>query len=125
MENNIIGRIVKISIPELGIDNVKSKVDTGAWSNVIHVDNIKLKNDILKIKINGNKFSFINFRIIKVKNSFGKKHKRFSIPVKILIDDKVYRTHISLNDRSKMKYPSLLGCRFLVKNKFVIDPNKK
>ena len=37
-----IGRIENISFPELKIEKIKAKVDTGAYGVALHVDSIKL-----------------------------------------------------------------------------------
>ena len=46
-EKVIIGRLENISLPELGIDNLTVRVDSGAQTSSLHVDHIKL------IKVNG------------------------------------------------------------------------
>ena len=43
MMNNkvIIGRLESIALPELGMDDLQVRVDTGAKTSSLHVDNIK------------------------------------------------------------------------------------
>lgn len=42
MKNKVvIGRLESIGLPELGIDALQVRVDTGAKTSSLHVDNIK------------------------------------------------------------------------------------
>ena len=41
MNKKIIGRLESITLPELGINNLEVRVDTGAKTSSLHVDNIK------------------------------------------------------------------------------------
>ena len=50
-----IGRREIISFPDLMVDKIKAKVDTGAYGTALHVDNIELVNDELTFSINNNK----------------------------------------------------------------------
>ena len=82
-----MGRREFISFPDLMVDKIKAKVDTGAYGTALHVDNIELVNDELTFSINNNKFTYTKFKVVNVKSSFGKKQKRFSIFTKIKIGD--------------------------------------
>ena len=124
--DKIIGRSEKISLIDLGF-NSKAKIDTGAFTTVIHVDGVKIVGDKLQFWIGdkSNKFIFDKYKRIVVRNSFGKKQKRYSVLTRIKFGDKVYKIYVSLTDRSKMKYPILIGRRFLHKFGFVVDVTKK
>ena len=65
------------------------------------------------------------YKTIVVRNSFGKKQKRFSIVSKMSLGEKNYKVHISLTNRKKMKYPVLIGRRFLNKFKYMVNVRKK
>ncbi len=119
-----LGRAEKILLPELEII-VSAKVDTGAFSNSLHVDKIELKDDALIFSINDKTFKFTKYKILEVKNSFGEKQKRFLIFTKAKIGESVYKVYISLTNRKTMKYPMLIGRRFLYKFGYVVDVTKK
>lgn len=119
-----VGRIEKISFLDLNHD-VDAKVDTGAWRTSLHVDNISLKDDKLVFKIGRKKFVYDKFKIVKVKNSFGIVQNRYSIKTKIKLGDRIYNISVSLSNREDMKYPCLIGRRFLYRNKYLVDVNKK
>lgn len=122
-----IGRIEKIGFPDLNIESVDAKVDTGAYTTSIHVSGIKLKDNKLFFWVGTpkNKFIFDKFSIIEVKNSFGKVQKRYSIFTRIKVGEKTYKIHISLANRNKMKYPVLIGRRFLYRFNYLVDVTKE
>lgn len=120
-----VGRSEKINLTELGITSIQSKIDTGAFSNSIHVDDVDLIDEKLQFTINGQKFTYKKFKTIVVKNSFGVKQKRFIIFTKIKLGESTYKVYLSLTDRKNMKYPMLIGRRFLYKFGYVVDVTKK
>jgi hypothetical protein len=120
-----VGRIENISFPELKIGSIKAKVDTGAYGVALHVDNIRHEGNKLYFTIDSEEFSYNKFKIIKVKSSFGRVQKRFSILTKLVIGDSIYKFYVSLTDRKKMRYPVLIGRRFLYKFNYLVDVRKK
>ena len=60
----------------------------------------------------------------KVKSSNGIIQLRASIQVVVSFFGKNYKTVISLTDRSDMKYPMLIGRKFLT-NRFLVDVSKE
>ena len=119
-----IGRIEKIDIINFNIQ-VQSKIDTGAWRNTLHVDEISEIDNVLIIKIDKKEFTFNKFKIIKVKSSFGRDQTRYAIKLKFKIGEEVYKSSFSLTNRSQMKYPCLLGRDFLGRNGFIVDVSKE
>lgn len=120
-----VGRTEIISFPELEIYDVNAKVDTGAYSVVIHVDDIRQDGDALYFKIDSREFSYEKFKCFKVKSSFGKVQKRYSILTKLVLGDKIYKFYVSLTNRNKMRYPALIGRRFLYKFDYLVDVKQK
>ena len=113
MDKNI-GRIEIISFPDLNIESIIVKIDTGAYGIAFHASGIKVVDEKLNFWIGkrSNSFVFDKFRTISVKNSFGKIQVRYSIFTKIVIG-------------GKMKYPVLIGRRFLKKFNYIVDVRKK
>ncbi len=120
-----IGRSEIISLPDFEISNISAKVDTGAYGVALHVDSIIFKNNKLYFTIGDKNFTYNKFKTISVKNSFGRVQKRFSILTKILIGDKIYKFYVSLTNRKNMRYPVLIGRRFLYKFDYLVDVKKK
>ena len=123
--NKKVGRSEIISFPELKIGSIKAKIDTGAYGVALHVDSIRFEEGKLYFTIDSDEFSYDKFKMISVKNSFGKVQKRFSILTKMIIGDSIYKFYVSLTDRKKMKYPVLIGRRFLYKFNYLVDVTKK
>jgi len=130
-----IGRKDKADFPELGLKEIDFKVDTGAYTSAIHCHKIGTKQvagkevlvftllDPSHPKYNNKEFSTENFREKRVKNSFGGSEKRFLVKTNIRIFQKKYAIEISLSERGEMRFPILIGRRFLM-GKFVVDPSK-
>lgn len=122
-----IGRSEKIAFPDLNIESISAKVDTGAYGIAFHVDGIEILDDRLHFWIGdiSNKFEFDKFKTIKVKSSFGEVQKRYSILSRVKVGSKIYKFYISLTDRKDMNHPVLIGRRFLHKFNYIVDVRKK
>ena len=120
-----VGRYENVSFPELNIGKLKGKIDTGAYGIALHVDDIEVVDGKLKFRINSEEFVYDKFKKVSVRSSFGRKQKRFSIFTRITIGDSTYKVFISLTDRKNMRYPVLIGRRFLYKFNYLVDVRKK
>jgi hypothetical protein len=131
-----IGRIDKADFPELSLTEIDIKIDSGAYTSSIHCSNIKEitinKENFIQFKLldpehvfyNNKEFSTKNYGSKLVKSSNGISEKRFMVATEIIIFDQVFPIHLTLSERKNMKFPVLLGRKFLNK-KFVIDTAKK
>lgn len=125
----VIGRKDIADFPEIGFDQVGVKIDTGAYTSSIHCSKIYVENGTLYCNFFDEKHpeyslkthAFKDFRTIKVKSSNGIAQNRYEIKTKISIFNKNYKISLSLSDRSDMKFPVLLGRKFL-NPKFIVDP---
>ncbi len=125
----IIGRAEQVGFPQLGISALKAKVDTGADTSSLHATRIKLVEHEgvtqLKCHLAGSgPFYFKDYQQRKVKSSNGSTQQRFVIKTLMQLGGKRYRTFFTLTNRSKMRYPVLLGKRFL-RGKFLVDVSLK
>ena len=91
----------------------------------LHVDDIFIKESKLFFVIDDKEYIYDKYKTIVVRNSFGKKQKRFSISTKMILGEKHYKIHISLTNRKKMKYPVLIGRRFLRKFEYIVNVKRK
>lgn len=122
----ILGSIDKLDFPLLNLQNIESRIDTGATNSSLHCSDIEeIDNNFVRFKALG-KYTFTKpiSKIKDVKSSNGISHKRFFIKTEILILGKIYVSELSLNDRSNMKYAFLLGRDILIQN-FLVDVNKE
>lgn len=123
---DIIGSIDKLDFPAFNLENVESRIDTGATNSSLHCTNIeKIDDKFVRCNVLG-KESFTKeiSKIKEVKSSNGVSQKRFFIKTQIMILGKTYISELSLNDRSSMTYPFLLGRDILTQN-FIVDVSEK
>ena len=125
MKKPIIGRREWFSIPEYGVDWVRGKIDTGAWSSSLHATGIE------PFERDGSKW--VRFKTIddleceapvvfvkRVKSSNGIFLKRFFVEIVVeTLDDQEHVILVNLACRASMKCSLLLGRRALTK--FLVD----
>jgi len=131
----VIGRKDKVDLPELGLFNIEAKIDSGAYRSALHCHQIKIiqkeGKNWLSFKVldpshpeySDKVFFFKDYGETLVKNSGGKQEHRYTFKTKLVIFNKPKTVEFSLTDRKKMKYPVLLGRRFL-SNKYLVDVKK-
>lgn len=120
-----LGRSEKINLIDLQVDNLSCKIDTGAFGNALHCDEVKVVDDKLLFSIGDKNFVFEKYKTIIVKSSFGKKQKRFLIFTRLKLGDSIYKIYLSLTNRKNMKHPMLIGRRFLHKFNYIVDVKEK
>lgn len=128
MEKMTIGRFDKADFPDLHLENISVKVDTGAYTSSIHCDHIIEKKGVLRCTFldeehplyNGRTFEFRDYDIVFVKSSNGIVQKRYQIQTRIRLFGKTRKVSLSLSARQEMRFPVLLGRKFLTK-KFIVD----
>lgn len=128
MEKIVIGRFDKADFPALHLNDIAIKIDTGAYSSSIHCENIKEVDDVLHCTFldaehplyNGKAFIFKDYDIVFVRSSNGIIQKRYLVRTNIRLFGKVFKISLSLSDRQEMRYPVLIGRKFLTK-KFIVD----
>lgn len=136
-EKLLIGRRELVSFPELDIEEIEAKVDTGAYTSAIHCSDIheETRPDGTKVicldlldpshpQYNHKKLTFTEYDLREIKSSIGEKQERYVIRTRIKIFDEEIEAEFSLSDRSDMKYPVLIG-RKLLKGRFIVDVAKK
>ena len=123
----IIGMVDKADFPELGLYGISCKTDTGAETSSIHCSRVKLIEvdgvDKLKVKLldpkhpdyEDKEFVFDKFFEKNVKSSNGIAETRFVIESKIVLFGEPYDVELTLADRGEMRFPVLLGRKFLCK----------
>ncbi|OAD44476.1 ATP-dependent zinc protease family protein [Polaribacter atrinae] len=130
-----IGRVDKADFPELHLQDIDLKIDSGAYTSSIHCSNIEEitidNKNFIRFKLldpehsfyNNKEFTTKNYASKFVKSSNGISEQRFLIETEIVIFNKTFPIHLTLSERKDMKFPILLGRKFLNK-KFVIDTSK-
>lgn len=128
-EKKIIGRTDKVDFPLLELKGIDAKIDTGAYTSSIHCIDIREVDQTLQCSLldsthseyNGKKFTFRNYDITAVKSSNGKVEVRYAIRTQIIVFGKTYPITFTLSPRDDMRFPVLIGRKFL-SGKFLVDP---
>ena len=119
----------------VGFWGIDIKIDTGAYTSAIHCHNITITTldgiDTLAFTLldpthnqyDGKEYTTTKFSEKQIKNSFGSSEKRFVIETEIELFGKTYPIELSLSERGEMKFPILIGRRFLM-GKFIVDSSK-
>jgi hypothetical protein len=136
VKKQIIGWREWVAFPELGIDKIKAKIDTGARSSALHAYNIETyktrtgkrkvrfsvhplqKNNKIIIDCNAN---VIDQRIIK--SSSGQKELRTTILTTLNLGAGHWPIELTLTNRDTMGFRLLIG-RTAIKRIFLVDPQK-
>ena len=128
----IIGRTEHIVIPSEGARSIRVKIDTGADRSSIWASNITMSDDgKLSFTLfapeskyySGTVYRTKNFEASRVRSAHGGLQVRFRIHLTIILGGKKIRGTFTLADRSKNRYPALIGCKILNK-KFLVDVSK-
>src|SRR5699024_11413931 len=127
MNKQLIGRIDKADFPELNLKDIAIKIDTGAYTSSIHCQEIVVEDGVLKCLFldkehplyNKKKFTFKDFEEVKVRSSNGILQHRYAITSTIVLFGKTHKINLSLNNRSDMRFPVLIGRKFL-KDRFIV-----
>ena len=132
-ELNLIGWREWVALPQLKIDQIKCKVDTGAKTSALHAYFIKklrkLGKDYVQFGLHPlQKNSDIEVvstckladqRIVT--DSGGHREYRYVIKTPIKLGSHVWEAEITLTDRETMLFRMLLG-RDAIKNRFIVNP---
>ncbi|MCB9026680.1 MAG: ATP-dependent zinc protease [Bdellovibrionaceae bacterium] len=124
-----------LSIPTLGVKEIRAKVDTGARTSALHVTDLKIKKrgkttfayfkihpkQKSKFPIIESKAKIIEFR--HVISSNGISSERPVILVDIVLGQNKTPIEITLVNRDLMGYRMLLG-RTAMKGRYLVDPGK-
>ena len=131
----IIGSLETITLPDLAITDIQVRVDTGAKTSSLHVDNIKKfkKNGkvMVRFDLHPDVYNLENMvsceapihDIRTVKSSNGTSEQRYVISTPVKLGSELWPIEITLTDRSDMSYLMLFG-REAIGERFLIDPSK-
>lgn len=135
-ERLLVGVLECCDLPELELFNVQMRVDTGAATSSLHVDNIQeftengkryvnfdIHPDVHNVDTVVNKTLALKGKKV-VKSSTADKEKRVVIKTMIKLSDRSWPIKLTLTDRSTMKNLMLLG-REAMQNQLYVDPSRE
>jgi len=121
-----------VTFPQLGIDHIKAKIDTGARTSALHAWNIQpFERDgeqWVQFQLHPNQRD--NRTVVscaarvtdrrEVRNTGGKQEMRYVITTGVTLGNVSWPIEVTLTNRDKMGFRLLLG-RSAVKNRFLIN----
>ncbi len=128
----VIGRDVFVALAGVA-ENVPAKVDTGADTSAIWASDIFVEKDgKLHFKLfgqgspyyTGDEMVANNYSVAKVKSASGHVVLKYKATIPATIKGKQLSITFGLSNRSKLKYPILIGRETLIGN-FIVDVEEK
>jgi hypothetical protein len=131
----LIGWREYISLPDLGIDQIKAKIDTGARSSALHAFDVHFfeKNGIDMVRFKVHPYQRDSDRTVvaeaelldhrQVKSSIGHAQVRPTIKTIVGVGNQRWEIELTLTNRDVMGFRMLLG-RQAIRNRFLVDVGK-
>jgi len=128
----IIGGLEDIGLPEWGIAKIRARVDTGARTSAIHVEDLKrLKGGRVRFSVvcgwrGMRRRSRVTARVTRmtpVRPSTGQQHMRYTVRTVMTLGPVERTIELTLADRSHMTFRMLLG-RTALGRAFLVDPGR-
>jgi len=132
-DKHLVGALELCNLPELEIENLNIRVDTGAATSSLHVDNIeefkKAGKKWVRFDIHPNIHDVDEIvrreapvsSVKRVKSSTATLERRYVIQTDIVLASMQWEIQLTLTDRSEMTYLMLLG-REAMAGRLIVDP---
>jgi hypothetical protein len=130
-EKVIVGVVESIDLPELGLTQINTRIDTGAQTSALHVDHIVVHKAEKRVSFEFHPDFHDIDKTIRcnapihdrrwIKSSNGERERRYVIKASALMSTIVWDIELTLTDRSSMTHLMLLG-REALSGVFIVDP---
>ena len=129
----VIGVTEYVDIPAWRILRLRAKIDTGARSSALHVENIRelgagrVRFDVRLSRSESDRRVTVEARVARrgqVRPSSGEPEERIFVAVKVRIGPVEREIELSLVDRGRMIFRMLIGRRALAQA-FLVDPGRR
>lgn len=132
-ERPLLGWREWVSLPDLNIEHIKCKVDTGARTSALHAFFVEplVQNGKERVRFGIRPFQndpsiecicladVLDERIVA--DSGGHRERRFVIETSIVVCGRTFAAEVTLTDRETMRFRMLLG-RTALRDRFHVDP---
>jgi hypothetical protein len=126
-----IGRVERLSLPDLGLGPFLAKADTGAYTSSLHCESVEVQHreglPVLLVRFKGDQQprAFVHFATKTVKSSNGLAQTRYTISTRVRLgNEEDFLTEFTLTSRKGMRFSALMG-RKLLAGRYRIDVSKR
>jgi hypothetical protein len=128
-----IGWAELVDIPEWNIARLRAKMDTGARTSALHVENIEeVSEDLVRFDVRLHRKNLARrvtveapiVRRADVRSSSGVAEKRIFVRANVHIGEFAQEIELSLVSRERMLFRMLIG-RSALRHRFLIDPSRR
>jgi hypothetical protein len=125
-----------VTLPELGIDAIKAKVDTGARTSALHAFHVEeigtsdglpvIRFGVHPVQRDARREIWCESPVVDVRtvrDSGGHEERRYVIRTRLEVGDFVKSIELTLTDRDNMGFRMLIG-RTAVRSRFVVNPGR-
>jgi hypothetical protein len=128
----IIGVVERIDIPDWGVRGLRARVDTGARTSALHVENIervgtsRVRFDVRLRRDDPDARVTVETKVSRrapVRSSDGHTAPRLFVMAHVRLGDREHRIEVGLVDRRHMLYRMLLG-RSALERRYLVDVSK-
>ena len=132
MEKTVIGWREYVSLPDWGVLDLRAKIDTGARTSAIHVENLevigpnRIRFDVVLDRKHKHQHIPVESNVVRishVKSSNGETLARYFVKTRLRLGDVERMIEISLVNRDSMKVRMLIG-RTALGTKFLVDAHR-
>ena len=121
-EKITIGEVEDVILLPWGV-RMPARIDTGASQSSIDAQDLKIENNMAEFRLH-KRYGGLRLRLPVIGwtdvRSAEARERRPMVELEFCLGPKRLRTNVSLNDRSNVKYPMIIG-RDVLKTNFVVD----
>jgi hypothetical protein len=130
-ERIVIGALERVDIPSWGVRGLDARVDTGARTSALHVEElVELGDGRVRFTLErasrgrSRAIETVVARRARVRSTSGKVESRVFVNARIVLGAAEYRVEIGLVDRRHMQNAMLIG-RSALSGRFLVDAGRR